>query len=161
MELNSLLNSHTVYTDGGWGVDVSWLSLLFHEADVVQRFRLESIYALLREDQIDQWPEHRARVLELTGMEPHRAGTDALIVKNTFSYAMDPERFEEEHCRRANWSEGAACEWRRREPDSDTGCGHGPGRIPMTAGGAGYSHPGDSIPGRALGAGESADGRYW
>lgn len=95
VELNGLLNSRTVYTDG-WGVDLSWLSLLFHEANVVQGFRLESIYALLREDQLDQWSEHRARVLEITGMEPHRAGTDVLIVQATFSYAMDPEGFEKE-----------------------------------------------------------------
>ncbi|MDX1692668.1 MAG: hypothetical protein R3208_02815 [Ketobacteraceae bacterium] len=92
MELNSLLASQTVYTDG-WGVDRSWLALLFHESRVVQRFRLESIYSLLDEDQLDHWAEHRKRVLELTGMLPHRAGTDALIVQDTFLYAMDPEGF--------------------------------------------------------------------
>ncbi|MCG8668224.1 MAG: hypothetical protein MI867_02335, partial [Pseudomonadales bacterium] len=75
MELNSLLENKTVYTDG-WGVDRSWLALLFYEAHVIQRFKLESIYTLLSEEQLDSWSEHRDRVLSLTGMVPHRAGAD-------------------------------------------------------------------------------------
>lgn len=93
MELNSLLENQTVYTDG-WGVDRSWLALLFYESQVIQRFKLESIYSLLDEDQLDAWAEHRERVLALTGMEPHRAGTDALIVQDTYLHAIDPEAFE-------------------------------------------------------------------
>ena len=94
MELNSLLANHTVYTDG-WGVDRSWLALLFYESHVLQRFRLESIYSLLSEEQLDHWADYRERVLGLTGMVPHRAGTDALIVQDTYLYAMDPEGFTE------------------------------------------------------------------
>ena len=93
MELNSLLENKTVYTDG-WGVDRSWLALLFYESHVLQRFKLESVYSLLTEHELEHWSENRDRVLDLTGMEPHRAGTDALIVQDTYLYTLDPELFE-------------------------------------------------------------------
>lgn len=96
MELNSLLENKTVYTDG-WGVDRSWLALLFYESRVIQRFRLESIYSLLSEEQLEGWAEHRESVLKLTGMVPHRAGTDALIVQDTYLHAIDAESFEKKH----------------------------------------------------------------
>lgn len=92
VELNTLLANQTVYTDG-WGVDRSWLALLFYESQVLQRFRLESVYSLLDEHQLEHWSMYREQVLEITGMEPHRAGTDALIVQGTFLYAMDPDGF--------------------------------------------------------------------
>lgn len=95
MELNSLLSQRTVYTDG-WGVDRSWLALLFEEAGVMQRFRLESIYTLLDEPQLDAWTDNRAKVIELTGMTPHRAGTDALLVQRTFLYTVYPKKFKQQ-----------------------------------------------------------------
>ena len=96
VELNTLLANQTVYTDG-WGVDRSWLALLFYESNVLQRFRLESIYSLLDESQLEHWSQYREQVLDLTGMVPHRAGTDALIVQYTFLYAMDPEGLSKRH----------------------------------------------------------------
>lgn len=93
IELNHLLAHKTVYTDG-WGVDRSWLALMFDEAEVIQRFKLESIYSLLNEEQLESWSASKARVLELTGMVPHRAGTDALLIQKTYLYALNPEKFE-------------------------------------------------------------------
>ena len=96
IELNSLLENQMVYTDG-WGVDRSWLALLFHEAGVIQRFKLESIYTLLSEEQLDDWSDHRDQVLERTGMVLHRAGTDALIVQDTYLHAVNPAAFEKKY----------------------------------------------------------------
>ena len=85
-ELNRLLVGKTVYSDG-WGVDRTWLALMFHEADMLQGFNLDTIYGLLDEAQMDQWEASRESVLEKTGMVPHRAGTDALIIQKTYLYA--------------------------------------------------------------------------
>lgn len=88
-ELNILLRGKTAYSDG-WGVDSSWLARLYHEAGVVQRFTLETIYALLSEFQLEKWHRTRLDVLKETGMIPHRAGTDALIIQKTFLFACAP-----------------------------------------------------------------------
>ena len=84
-ELNELLAGRTVYSDG-WGVDRGWLSLLFHEAGVLQGFHLDSIYRLLTESEWERWGDYRQQVLNTTGMVPHRAGTDALIIQKTFAF---------------------------------------------------------------------------
>lgn len=87
--LNSLLEGKTVYTDG-WGVDTTWMSLLFHETDLLQRFRLESVFSLLDQDGMDSWAATRERVLQETSLVPHRAGTDALIVQTTYRFLSVP-----------------------------------------------------------------------
>ncbi len=89
-ELNMLLQGKIAYSDG-WGVDRTWLAKLFHEADVIQRFKLETIYALLSEAQLERWHQTRQEVLAETGMVPHRAGTDALIIQRTFLFASLPQ----------------------------------------------------------------------
>lgn len=88
-ELNELLAGKTVYSDG-WGVDRGWLALLFHDAGVLQGFKLDAIYSLLDEDELEQWGANRESVLGLTGLIPHRAGTDALIIQKTYLYTIDP-----------------------------------------------------------------------
>tara|TARA_Y100000588_G_scaffold311763_1_gene338039 strand:+ start:11903 stop:12436 length:534 start_codon:yes stop_codon:yes gene_type:complete len=88
-ELNELLAGKTVYSDG-WGVDRTWLALLFHEAHVLQGFKLDSIYGLLSESEWEHWSEQRDEVLRLTGMVPHRAGTDALVIQKTFIHVKEP-----------------------------------------------------------------------
>lgn len=89
-ELNELLAGKTVYSDG-WGVDRSWLAKLFYEAGVLQGFRLDSIYSLLTEEQLEKWHHTREDVLQETGMVPHRAGTDALIIQKTYLFAVLPQ----------------------------------------------------------------------
>ncbi len=89
-ELNELLGGKTVYSDG-WGVDRSWLARLFYEAGVLQRFKLDSIYTLLSEEQLEKWQKTREEVLNETGMVPHRAGTDALIIQKTYLFAVLPQ----------------------------------------------------------------------
>lgn len=92
-ELNRLLQGHTVYSDG-WGVDRSWLALLFHEAGVFQGFKIDSIFSLLNEEQLESWNVNKEKVLELTGLKLHRAGTDALLIQRTYLYTVDREAFE-------------------------------------------------------------------
>ena len=89
-ELNELLAGKTVYSDG-WGVDRTWLARLFYEAGVIQAFKLESIYSKLTEEQLERWHRTREEVLKQTGMVPHRAGTDALIIQKTFLFAVLPQ----------------------------------------------------------------------
>ena len=89
-ELNELLAGKTVFSDG-WGVDRSWLAKLFYEAGVIQAFKLDSIYSLLGEEQLERWQKTRENVLKETGMVPHRAGTDALIIQKTYLFAVLPK----------------------------------------------------------------------
>lgn len=89
-ELNELLAGKTVFSDG-WGVDRSWLARLFYEAGVIQAFKLDSIYSLLGEEQLERWQKTRENVLKETGMVPHRAGTDALIIQKTYLFAVLPK----------------------------------------------------------------------
>ncbi len=88
-ELNELLVGQTVFSDG-WGVDRTWLALLFYEAGVLQGFRLDSVYSLLGESELETWSEQRDEVLALTGMVPHRAGTDALVIQKTLIHLKEP-----------------------------------------------------------------------
>lgn len=93
-ELNELLHDQTVYTDG-WGVDRGWLALLFYECGMAQRFKLEAIFRLLNEPQLESWAKSRELVVKQSGLVPHRAGSDALLVQDTYIYTTDPEFYEE------------------------------------------------------------------
>lgn len=88
--LNNLLQGKTIYTDG-WGVDRPWLALLFHEVGLHQLFRLESIYSLLTQEQMERWTATRERVVASHDLVPHRAGSDALIVQTTYRYLTLPD----------------------------------------------------------------------
>lgn len=88
--LNNLLQGKTVYTDG-WGVDRPWLALLFHEVGLHQLFKLESVYSLLTQEQMECWTPTRARVIARNNLVPHRAGSDALIVQTTYRTLAFPD----------------------------------------------------------------------
>ena len=90
-ELNELLHNETAFSDG-WGVDRAWLALLFHDAGIYQGFKIDSVYALLNEVQLDSWGEYRQAVLDDSGHVPHRAGIDAGITQKTFLHAKHVER---------------------------------------------------------------------
>lgn len=82
-QLNALLVGTTVYSDS-WGNDQSWLARLFEAAQQVQRFRLESLRALLSESQLSYWLDARAESLREMGQTRHRASVDAAIVQRSF-----------------------------------------------------------------------------
>ena len=79
-KLNEVLGRRVVYSDG-WGVDRSWLALFFDCADPPQTFRLESIRALLDEEQAARWHDAKDVVTAELDLQRHRASADALIVQ--------------------------------------------------------------------------------
>jgi hypothetical protein len=83
LRFNDLLVGQTVYSDA-WSFDLSWLGALFEAADIVQRFRLESLTTLLTEAERDAWGAAKHRVTANLGLSRHRASSDALILQQTF-----------------------------------------------------------------------------
>ena len=86
--LNEKLRGNTVYSDG-WSHDFSWLGLLFECSGITQRFRLESLRAILNEQQIEQWHETKKKVQVELGLERHRASADARILQQTFLRTLE------------------------------------------------------------------------
>lgn len=82
-ELNKLLSRETLYTDA-WGFDSSWLGRLFDCAEIIQRFRLETINKLLDEDEQNSWADHKANSVDELGVALHRADNDVKILQHTF-----------------------------------------------------------------------------
>jgi hypothetical protein len=79
-KLNEELGRRVVYSDG-WGVDRSWLALLFDCAQIPQLFKLESIRALLDEEQVATWHDAKNEIMMELDLQRHRASADALIVQ--------------------------------------------------------------------------------
>ena len=86
-EVATLLNRHlsgqTVYSDA-WGNDMPWLAKLFDEADVPQRFRLESVRALLDDAQLTAWHPTKERLAKTLCCVRHRASGDAMLLQQTW-----------------------------------------------------------------------------
>ena len=81
--LNDQLAGRIVYTDG-WSNDLSWLGLLFECSGIPQRFKLESLRAILDEQQIRHWHATKEQVQLELNLERHRASADAQILQMTF-----------------------------------------------------------------------------
>ncbi|HIF51463.1 MAG TPA: hypothetical protein EYQ42_08065 [Thiotrichaceae bacterium] len=85
--INDQLSGETIYSDA-WGNDSSWLGLLFDEANIPMRFRMDSIRSLLTEDQAAHWHDTKDRVIEAISLKRHRASADAAILQQTFSLIL-------------------------------------------------------------------------
>lgn len=85
--LNQQLYGKTVYSDG-WAKDYVWLACLFECAGMSPRFRLESVYALLSEQQLAIWEATKQVVIQNSGLKPHRACADALILQKTYLWTL-------------------------------------------------------------------------
>jgi hypothetical protein len=81
--LNDRLRGQTIYSDA-WGNDGSWLALLFETAGCKQRFRVESLRALMSEEQACLWHPVKQRVATELALKRHRASADARILQMTF-----------------------------------------------------------------------------
>lgn len=81
--LNRWVGGRTAYSDG-WGVDRSWLALMFSSAGVPQQFRLETVRALLTEAQAAAWGDTRRRIAREMNLRRHRASTDARLLQMTY-----------------------------------------------------------------------------
>jgi hypothetical protein len=83
-ELNYRLCGRTLYTDA-WAYDYSWLALLYDAVCRVPTFRLESLRALLADDEVDRWLATREQVAAALGQPRHRACADARLLQATFT----------------------------------------------------------------------------
>ncbi|MCW7536613.1 hypothetical protein OOT46_01920 [Aquabacterium sp. A7-Y] len=74
------LDGLCVYSDG-WGHDFAWLHQLYDAAGREPGFRLESLRTLLSEEAASRWPAVKAAVLARTGLQRHRASSDARVLQ--------------------------------------------------------------------------------
>lgn len=86
--INEQLSGSTIYSDA-WGNDSSWLGLLFDEANMPMRFRMDSIRSLLTEEQAARWHDTKEKVIESISLKRHRASADAAILQKTFSLVIE------------------------------------------------------------------------
>ena len=76
------------YSDS-WGYDSTWLSLLFHHAGMLPRFRLEALRSLLDESQLSCWKRTKEALIRERGIQRHRAGEDARLLQLTYLRTRD------------------------------------------------------------------------
>ncbi len=81
-QLNALLKGD-VYCDA-WTFDSFWMHRLFKSARSKPVFHLDSVSTLLNDEQIKQWQDVRAAVVNETKIVTHRAANDALILHETW-----------------------------------------------------------------------------
>jgi hypothetical protein len=76
LRLNADLSGAVAYCDG-WAHDFPWLALLFDEAGIAPRFKLEPVTKLLPEPLLPRLPDAQLRAREQLGVTRHRASNDA------------------------------------------------------------------------------------
>lgn len=81
--LNRSLGGMTLYSDA-WGNDQSWLALLFDSAGLLPAFKLQTLRALLSEEQAALWHPTKNAVIRDLGLGRHRASNDARILQQTY-----------------------------------------------------------------------------
>ncbi|WP_458524931.1 hypothetical protein [Onishia taeanensis] len=81
------------YSDS-WGYDNTWMSLLFHHAGMLPRFRLEALRRLLDERQLELWSAAKEALITERGIQRHRAGEDARLLQLTFERTLALSRAE-------------------------------------------------------------------
>jgi hypothetical protein len=87
--LNDSLCGRTVFSDG-WVHDYSWLAVLYDAAHRVPTFRLESLGALLTQDEIERWPVTKQLIANELALPRHRACADARLLQATFRKLRSP-----------------------------------------------------------------------
>jgi hypothetical protein len=87
--LNDTLFGRTLFSDG-WVHDYSWLAVLYEVAQRVPTFRLESLGALLTQDDIDRWSATKQRVANELALPRHRACADARLLQATLRQLRRP-----------------------------------------------------------------------
>lgn len=82
-ELNTLLGDNFVYCDA-WTFDSFWLHRLFKASGIKHSFQIESISALLNEEQVQRWLDVHNETIKDMDIARHRASNDALVLHETF-----------------------------------------------------------------------------
>lgn len=83
MELNNLLTGQVLFSDA-WSFDSSWVGRLFDEADLVQRFKIDTLNRLLTEEEMGRWSDTKDAMIVEMGLPLHRAANDVKILRATF-----------------------------------------------------------------------------
>lgn len=83
LRLNEALRGKTLYSDA-WSFDSSWLGRLFDEAELVQRFRIETINRLLSPAQMEIWHDTKKSLWEELNINRHRAANDVRVLQETY-----------------------------------------------------------------------------
>ena len=79
--LNEHLFNKTLYSDA-WSFDSSWIGRLFEEAELVQRFRIETINKLLTMEEMERWAD--TKCWNELDVDRHRAANDVKVLQETF-----------------------------------------------------------------------------
>ncbi|WP_280563658.1 hypothetical protein [Chromohalobacter sp. 48-RD10] len=87
--LNDELGVDGIAYSDSWGYDNTWLSLLFHHAGMLPRFRLEALRRLLDESQLERWGAMKEVIIRERGIQRHRAGDDARLLQLTYQRTRD------------------------------------------------------------------------
>jgi hypothetical protein len=82
--LNENFSSQTIYSDG-WMNDMCWMGRLFDEAERTQRFKIESLLALLDNDERDRWTPVHDQIIKDANLTRHRASSDAKMIQDTYA----------------------------------------------------------------------------
>ncbi|ASP37732.1 hypothetical protein CHH28_03160 [Bacterioplanes sanyensis] len=83
LQMNQLLRDKTLYSDA-WSFDSSWVGRLFDEAELVQRFRIETINRLLTPTQMEAWHDTKQRLWQQQPFHRHRAANDVKVLQETY-----------------------------------------------------------------------------
>jgi hypothetical protein len=81
--LNEHLFNKTLYSDA-WSFDSSWIGRLFEEAELVQRFRIETINKLLTMEEMERWADTKSTLWNELDVDRHRAANDVRVLQETF-----------------------------------------------------------------------------
>lgn len=88
MLLNEWLAGQTVYSDA-WGNDSCWLAMLYEDAGVRQRFKVDSVVSLMSAQQMTLWHDKKDSVIRTMKLQRHRASSDAMILQRTLAEVQD------------------------------------------------------------------------
>ncbi|MCY0965299.1 3'-5' exonuclease [Parathalassolituus penaei] len=83
LRLNEALRGKTLFSDA-WSFDSSWLGRLFDEAELVQRFRLDTINRLLTPEQMEIWHDTKKSLWQELDITRHRAANDVRVLQETY-----------------------------------------------------------------------------
>lgn len=87
LKMNDLLRGKILYSDA-WSFDSSWMGRLFEEAELVQRFRIETINKLLTPQQMELWSDTKKTLWGEMHIERHRAANDVQVLQETYMRVM-------------------------------------------------------------------------
>lgn len=88
LRMNDALRGKTLYSDA-WSFDSSWLGRLFNEAELIQRFRIETINRLLTPEQMEAWHDTKGSLWTELGINRHRAANDVRVLQETYLRVTD------------------------------------------------------------------------